>query len=142
MKRLFACLLLCLCTLAHAQFDHSRAAWNNLLKEHGQWLPDNQQSRVDYAGFRRDRVPLRAVLDAMSAVPRATFDAWPREQRMAFLINAHNAHNAFTVEKLEDVFAKYAAQLSDKPEDRAKLRDEVLPVMHLDYDWSLNAAGR
>ena len=59
------------------------------------WLPDNRQSRVDYAAFQRDRGELKRVLDAMSAVSRPTFDGWPREQRMAFLINAYNA---FTVE--------------------------------------------
>lgn len=44
--------------------------------------------------------------------------------------------------KVEDVFAKYAAQLSDKPDEQRKLRDRALAVGHLDYDWSLNALGR
>jgi len=44
--------------------------------------------------------------------------------------------------QLEDVFAAYAEQLSDKPEEQAALRAKTLPVRHLDYDWSLNDAGR
>ena len=44
--------------------------------------------------------------------------------------------------KLEDVFARYAAQLSDKADEQQKLRDRALPVGFLDYDWSLNAVGR
>ena len=46
------------------------------------------------------------------------------------------------IARVEDVFAKYAAQLSDKPGEQAQLRSKALPVSHLDYDWSLNDAGR
>ena len=263
MKRLFVLLLLLLSGLAQAQFDHGHTGWDALLKKHVQWLPDNKQSRVDYAGFKADRAALKGVLDAMSAVPKAEFDTWSREQRMAFLINAYNAftvelilskypdlksikdlgsfvqsawrkkfftllgeprhldwieheqlrplyndprvhaalncasigcpalrNEAFTAVKLnaqlddgmarflgdrtrnrvnggqlevnaifkwfkedfekghqgfskvEDVFAKFAVQLSDKPEEQARLRDKTLPVTHLDYDWSLNVVAR
>ena len=45
-------------------------------------------------------------------------------------------------QQVEDVFAAYAEQLSDKPEERAALRAKSLPVSHLDYDWSLNDGGR
>jgi hypothetical protein len=44
--------------------------------------------------------------------------------------------------QLEDVFAAYAEQLSDKPEEQAALRAKTLPVSYLDYDWSLNDTGR
>jgi len=263
MKRWLACLLLLLSGLAQAEFDHEHAAWDSLLSKHVQWLPDNKQSRVDYAGFQRDRAALKAVLDALSAVPKAEFDAWSRERRMAFLINAYNAftveliltrypnlksikdlgsfvqspwkkkffsllgeprhldwleheqlrplymdprvhaalncasigcpalrpqafvatqlevqledgmqrfladrtrnrvrngrlevseifkwfredfehgHHGFT--RVEDVFARYAAQLSDRPDEQAQLRARALSVDHLDYDWSLNGTGR
>lgn len=82
---------------AHAQagFDHSYAAWDALLKKHVRWLPDGKQSRAHYKGFAADRAALKAVLDTMSAVPKATFNEWSKPQQMAFLINAYNA---FTVE--------------------------------------------
>jgi hypothetical protein len=38
--------------------------------------------------------------------------------------------------------AKYADQLADKPEDRAAVREQKADVTFLDYDWSLNDAGR
>jgi len=76
-------------------FDHEHAAWDALLKKHVRWLPDGKQSRVDYAGFARERAALRVVLDAFSAVAAADFERWPSAPRMAFLINAYNA---FTVE--------------------------------------------
>ena len=263
MKRWLACLLLLLSGLAQAEFDHEHAAWDRLLGKHVQWLPDNKQSRVDYAGFQRDRTALKAVLDALSAVPKPEFHAWSRERRMAFLINAYNAftveliltrypnlksikdlgsfaqspwkkkffsllgeprhldwleheqlrplymdprvhaalncasigcpalrHQAFVATQLEaqledgmqrfladrtrnrvrngrlevssifkwfredfehghqgftrveDVFARYAAQLSDRPDEQAQLRARALSVDHLDYDWSLNGTGR
>jgi Protein of unknown function, DUF547 len=264
MKKLLTALLLFAAALAHAQsFDHSYSTWDGLAKKHVKWLPDNKQSRVDYAAFAKDRAELKKVLDALSAVPKAEFDGWSKEQRMAFLINAYNAftveviltkypdiksikelglfnrgpwknefftllgakhhldwieheelrpkygdprvhaavncasigcpalrNEAFTAAKLdaqledgmmrflgdrtrnrvadgkvqvnsifkwfqedfekgqkgfskvEDVFAKYAAQLSDKPEEQAALKAKSLPVTHLDYDWSLNAVGR
>ena len=44
--------------------------------------------------------------------------------------------------KLEDVFAKYADQLTDVPADREKLRAKTVAVSNLEYDWSLNDAGR
>jgi Protein of unknown function, DUF547 len=248
---------------ARAQTEASYAAWDGLLKKHVRWLPDQKQSRVDYAGFKADRAELKKVLDAFSAVSRTEFDAWPKPQQMAFLINAYNAftvelilteypnlksikdlgsflsspwkkkffkllgeerhldwieheqlrpnyadpriHAAvncasigcpalrdevFTAAKLdaqlddgmqrfmsdrtrnrvsngklevssifkwfredwekghrgfnqiEDLFAKYAAQLSDDPGEQARLKAKTMTVNHLDYDWSLNAARR
>jgi hypothetical protein len=248
---------------ALAQYDHEQAAWDGLVKKHVKWLPDNKQSRVDYAGFAKDRAELKKVLDAMSAVPRAEFDAWSKPQRMAFLVNAYNAftvewiltkypdlksikdlgsftqsawkkkffkllgeerhldwieheqlrpnyadprihaavncasigcpalrNEAFTaakleqqlddgmqrfmadrtrnrfkdgklqvssifkwfredfekghkgINKLDDVFARYAVQLTDDAADQAKLKAGGLPVEFLDYDWSLNVTGR
>jgi hypothetical protein len=44
--------------------------------------------------------------------------------------------------KLEDLFVRYAAQLSDKPDEQQKLRERALSPGFLDYDWSLNAVGR
>ncbi len=44
--------------------------------------------------------------------------------------------------KVEDVFAKYADKLADNPEDQAKIRAKTVSISHLDYDWSLNDAGR
>jgi Protein of unknown function, DUF547 len=264
MKKLLIALLFFVAAFAQAQgFDHGYAAWDGLVKKHVKWLPDNKQSRVDYAGFAKDRAELKKVLDALSAVPKADFDGWSKDQRMAFLINAYNAftveviltkypdiksikelgsfnrgpwknefftllgdkhhldwieheqlrpkygdprvhaavncasigcpalrNEAFTAAKLdaqledgmmrflgdrtrnrvadgklqvnaifkwfkedfekgqkgfskvEDVFAKYATQLSDKPEEQAAVKAKSLPISHLDYDWSLNVIGR
>ena len=76
-------------------FDHTYAVWEGLLKKHVRWLPDNKQSRANYKGFAADRAELSKVLESFSAVSQAQFNAWSKEQQMAFLINAYNA---FTVE--------------------------------------------
>ena len=82
-------------------FDHQYAAWDALLKKHVKWLPDNKQSRVNYKGFATDKAELKKVLDAFSAVPKADFDKWSREQQMVFLANAYNA---FTI---QHILSKY-----------------------------------
>lgn len=93
--RLIALALALAAALPARAFDHS--AWDALLKRHVVVQPGAHASKVDYAGFARDRAALKGYLGALSAVPRGTFDAWPRDERKAFLINAYNA---FTVEKI------------------------------------------
>ncbi|HEU5293939.1 MAG TPA: DUF547 domain-containing protein [Burkholderiaceae bacterium] len=44
--------------------------------------------------------------------------------------------------QVEDVFARYAAQLSDEPAVQEQLKARQLAPQFLDYDWSLNDAGR
>ena len=95
--RLVLVLLSLAATAALAQFDHSHAAWDALLKKHVRYVQNGNASQVDYAGFSRDRVVLKAALDAYAAVPRAQFDRWSKPQQQAFLTNAYNA---FTVEKI------------------------------------------
>ncbi len=50
-------------------------------------------------------------------------------------------HKGFN--KIDDVWARYAAQLTDSAEDQAKLKAKsVSGVDYLSYDWSLNDLGR
>ncbi len=44
--------------------------------------------------------------------------------------------------KLDDLLARYADQLADAPGERDRLRSGGVAISHLDYDWSLNDAGR
>ena len=243
--------------------DTRYTAWDALLKKHVRWLPDGVQSRVDYKGFAADRAALQQVLAQWSAVTPAQFQALPKPEQMAFLINAYNGFTveliltqypklksikdlgsfiqspwkkkffkllgedrhldwieheqlrpnyaeprihaavncasigcpalrdeAFTaatldaqledgmkrfmsdrtrnrvangqlevssifkwfkedfekghrgLNKLEDVFARYATQLTSNPAEQAKLKDRSMRITHLDYDWALNDVGR
>jgi hypothetical protein len=76
-------------------FEHE--AWSALLRRHVVVLEEGKASRLAYDGVARDRPALKGYLHSLSAVKAAQFDAWPRGERMAFLINAYNA---FTVEKI------------------------------------------
>jgi hypothetical protein len=78
-------------------FDHSHAAWTELLKRHVVLLRGGQASEVRYAGFASERGKLQAFLASLSAVTEGTFEGFSRPQRQAFLINAYNA---FTVEMI------------------------------------------
>jgi hypothetical protein len=44
--------------------------------------------------------------------------------------------------KLEDVFARFATQLTSNPAEQSRLKDRSLRITHLDYDWALNDVGR
>ena len=96
MRTLLAVLLLAVAPLAMA-LDHSHRAWDDLLKRHVRYAQGGNASRVDYAGFMKDRAALKSVLDDYQKVTRPEFDAWSKAQQQAFL---YNAYNAFTIEKI------------------------------------------
>jgi hypothetical protein len=77
---------------AHA-FDH--AAWDAQLKKNVIVLEGGKASQLRYGNV--DRGALKAYLASLSKVEEKEFKSWPREEQMAFLINAYNA---FTVEKI------------------------------------------
>lgn len=77
---------------AHAQFDHQHKAWSDLLKKHVVLIDGGKASRVRYAALASDREQLKAYLATLSKVSRDEFSGWAKEQQLAFLINAYNAH--------------------------------------------------
>jgi hypothetical protein len=88
--------ILCAATLLAASqsllaFDQSHATWDMLLKRHVVIEQNGSASRVDYAGFRADQPALHGYLDDLSSVTANEYQAWSREQKLAFLINAYNA---------------------------------------------------
>lgn len=95
---IFTIVCACVCTQLHAQtpnFDHTHAAFTTLLKKHVVLVDGGKTSQVRYAEMQKERTVLKAYLASLSAVKPAEFNAWPRAQRMAFLINAYNG---FTLE--------------------------------------------
>ena len=75
----------------------NHAAWDDLLGKHVVPISAGKSSQVRYSGMASERAALKDYLGSLSRVRRSEFDAWSREERMAFLINAYNA---FTVEKV------------------------------------------
>lgn len=97
MKRLALALAAFLVSISAFAIDQSHKAWDGLLKKHVKHVQNGNASRVDYAGFAKDRAQLKSVLDEYQKVTKAEFDTWPKAQQQALLINAYNA---FTVEKI------------------------------------------
>jgi hypothetical protein len=77
---------------AWAQFDHSHKAWTALLAKHVALIDGGKASQVRYAGFADDRAALKTYLGSLSRVSEQEFKSWTRDQQLAFLINAYNAH--------------------------------------------------
>lgn len=97
MIRILLAVLALAASTAALALDPSHKAWDDLLKKHVKYVQNGNASRVDYAGFMKDRAQLKAVLDEYQKVTKAEFDGWPKAQQQAFLANAYNA---FTVEKI------------------------------------------
>jgi hypothetical protein len=70
-------------------FDHSQ--WDTLLKQHVLPLNGGQASQVDYQGFADDKAELDRYLADLSKVKSGEFDAWLKDEQLAFLINVYNA---------------------------------------------------
>ena len=72
-----------------AAFDHGR--WHSLLAEHVYPINDGKSTAVDYQGMSADRERLKRYLSRLSSVSQARFDQWPKQEQLAFLLNAYNA---------------------------------------------------
>ncbi len=97
MKRFLLAMLMFAAALPAFAFDQTHKAWDDLLKKHVRYVQNGNASRVDYAGFAKDRAALKAVLDGYEKVTKAEFDAWSKPQQQAFLVNDYNA---LTIEKI------------------------------------------
>jgi len=86
---LLSLVALSLSTGAWAAPDHS--AWDALLKRNVVMTGNGTGSKVNYARFKKDRVKLKAYLASLSSVKQTTFNKWPKNVQLAFLINAYNA---------------------------------------------------
>jgi Protein of unknown function, DUF547 len=86
---------------AQGAFDHGYAQWNALLAKHVSWNAAGVASSVAYKGFAADRAELKKVLDDFSAVSKAQYDGFRRDEKLAFLINAYNAYT------VELILSKY-----------------------------------
>ena len=74
-----------LCLAGAAEFDHSHAALDRVLKARV------KNERVDYAGLKADSKDLDVWLKSAGTVTEAEFNRWSQSQQLAFLINLYNA---------------------------------------------------
>jgi hypothetical protein len=92
---------------AHAELDRAHGAWSALLARHVKLSdPRGSASRVDYAGFARERAVLQRYLAQLARTSADEIAALPRADRIAFWINAYNAA---TVELILGEYPKHAS---------------------------------
>lgn len=88
---------------AEPGFDHAHALWTEVVKEHV------RGDRFDYERLGKNREKLDRYLAMLGAVERVELDAWTKEQRHAFWINAYNAYTvhlvvkSYPVESIKDI---------------------------------------
>lgn len=70
---------------AFAEFDGSHARYASVLSRHV------SDGRVDYQGLKRDPGELDRYLEEVASVPEREFNGWVVPDRLAFLVNLHNA---------------------------------------------------
>ena len=84
--------------IASAQgFDHAHKTWDALVRKHVILIDGGKASQMRYAELAKERAALKGYLESLAAIREQEFNAWSKQQRMAFLINAYNA---FTAEKI------------------------------------------
>ena len=69
---------------ASTAFDHS--AWDAFLKKNV-----NGKGEVDYRSIAKDPKDLNGYLESLMAVNESEMGAWPREEKLAFWLNAYHA---------------------------------------------------
>ena len=68
-------------------FDHGHDAWSSVLRGYV------RDGHVDYAGLKRSgEKALGAYLSLLQSVCRGHYATWTRDRKLAFWINAYNAH--------------------------------------------------
>lgn len=72
-----------------AGFDNSR--WDALLTKYVEVHEGGKVTEVDYRGMAKDRTELDGYLKQLAQITQNQFDAWPKTEQLAFLINSYNA---------------------------------------------------
>ncbi|MCT4580181.1 MAG: DUF547 domain-containing protein [Flavobacteriales bacterium] len=89
-----------------AAFDHS--IWNELLKKNV-----SSTGKVNYKGFKADRVKLNNYLTALKA--KSPTSSWSRNEKLAYWINVYNA---FTVQLIVEHYPTSSIMKIDKAWDK------------------------
>ena len=87
MKFLF--FIVFLSTSAAANFDHNHRDFGKILRK----VVHHREGKmlVDYRRLKRQSKKFNPYLDSLSAVSKSDYQSFDKNQKMAFLINAHNA---------------------------------------------------
>ncbi len=81
----FILVVLALFHFNHAHANELHTPYDNILKTYV------KNGKVDYAALKMQRKPLDDYLNEMAKVTTGIFDAWNKDDRLAYLINLYNA---------------------------------------------------
>lgn len=90
-KQVLATLVLGMAAHWAAAEEFSHDVWDSLVGQHVISKDGGKSTMVDYGAFAQQRAQLKVYLDALSAVEESEFKTWPKDDQLAFLINAYNA---------------------------------------------------
>jgi len=124
-------LLFASATATAQSFDHSHAAFTEILKTHV------RGSKVDYAALKKSPAKLNAYLDTLAAVKRPDYEKWNRNERMAFLINLYNAATLklvidhYPVKSIKDIGGVFKGPWK---QDAVRLWGKKVTLDHVEHD--------
>ena len=118
-----------------ALFDHQHTAWNTILARYV------REGVVDYADLKRSGLPsLDGYLRSLESVCRGHYDAWTREQKLAFWINAYNAYtvklilNHYPLKSIRSIGLLPGAAFRESFIPLRSLRGKVLSLNDIEHD--------
>jgi hypothetical protein len=147
------CLLMLLGLLALASFAASaRAAplmqwqpWQQLLQAHVKPTPGGHSTQVDYRQLARQKPQLEQLLAQAAALSQAQFDAAPREEQLAFLINLYNLATVDLVlsryPQLSSIKDLGSLWQSPWKQERVRLFGQNLSLDAIEHQW-IRQSGR
>ncbi|MEK6554359.1 MAG: DUF547 domain-containing protein [Bdellovibrionota bacterium] len=121
---------------AQAEYDHSHADLDKVLKEHVTVKDDG--NTFAYAKLKRKPVDFIRYLKNASRLSEKSFNAFTREQQIAFLINVYNA---FTIQLVMDNYPtpsiKKIKGLSPSPwkVNFIRLLGKTMNLDNIETDW-------
>ncbi|WP_372860692.1 DUF547 domain-containing protein [Psychrobacter sp.] len=74
---------------SYADFNHS--TWDSLLNKNVTMTNGGKASVVNYNGMKADQSKLDSYMAATGKISQSEFNAWSKDEQLAFLINVYNA---------------------------------------------------
>jgi Protein of unknown function, DUF547 len=114
-----------------SSFDQTHSAFTTLTAKYV------KPAGVDYAGLKKANPALVSYLENLAAVTEPTFDAWAKDQQMAYLINLYNAATLklvtdhYPVKSIKDIGAATGGPWKQKV---VKLFGKVQSLDYLEND--------
>lgn len=123
-------------------FDHDYESYQKLLAKYVH-RGESGQTRVDYAGLKKNRGDLTKVLGRLSHVSKKQYSRWSKKQKLAFLINAYNGFTLewilkhYPIGSIKDTGVFIFGLPIDSPwkKEFIPLLEELVSLDTIEHDW-------